>query len=202
LWFLIALFGAACIHYLFVAANKANYKYYIAVPIALLVFNSFLAETEKNQILQGFAYFAIGFIFGKYNIDDRITNVKYKKFSWLKWLLLGFGIGAIFLQFIEQYFSPYLWISALISSTLILSFLASCRLSLNLRWLDKHIAFNIYVIHYRIGIIMRKVIDYGIVLALAVYVISFAICEVWFLLKSISTKISTNVDKCGKTCER
>lgn len=164
-WYVIALFVTALIHYVFVKTNKQKLYPYIAgvlLVAALLLgqYSRFIglghlpAFITRNAILTGFPMFALGFWFAQKQTVFK-TNWKY--------LILAGGLVFMLLQPLENSIvdpeglsGGRLYISTLIACVLIFLFTISTPLTVNTKFLDPRLVFNIYIFHQSIGGLLQE----------------------------------------------
>ncbi len=203
LWFLIALFVVALIHYFIVKYNKQNW-YYIIIPICVAIhlffagYMKFFQYTDmpirytRNALFFGLPMFAIGFAMAKYDFHQK---------NWYKYIYLALGIFFFFLQILEsKLIVVELYNSSILSAMFLLQFFVglkpvNCEWFYN--WFGKSISFYIYILHVAVGIVLNKLFDFSNLMleCFTILIVSFVIYEIAFLIIKLAKHIKSRPKK-------
>ena len=141
----------------------------------------------RNAWFFGLPTFGLGFIGAK---------IDWNKKSWYRYIYLLLAIGFFFLQIVEHnLIAPSInrlemYITGIISSFFFLQFFlsfkkANCKFYY--KWIGKSASFYIYILHMLVSVSIRNLIsiENSYLYVLIVFLVSFLIYEIVFLLKKL-----------------
>lgn len=198
LWFLVALFITSIMHFI-LCKLKLTKAYYFIIPTALVLnlmfgeysnalgIGTFPTYVTRNALLTGLPFFGIGFLFRKNAIKvDR--NKSY--------YFLVIGIILACLQVLEMFTvdptdisDGRIYVSTIMSilSLFIFSISIDIRSEKFYKYIDKNLAFNIYLFHVIVGRVV-KIISKDSPSAIMVYIICFIIFTLLYYINRVIFK--------------
>ncbi len=207
LWFLIALFIISLVHYLLVRFNRTHY-YKIIVPVNFAIYFFFagymylVQNTDmpirytRNAWFLGLPNFGLGFL---------IARINFHKKSWYKYLYLALGIFFFFMQIPEyelirtEYISLEMYMTGILAEVCLLQFFLGIKNAdcpAYYRWVGKNGAFYVYILHMAVAVVLSKFITFPNLMlkCFVVFVVSFVIYELVYLLFKLKKNIAKKVD--------
>lgn len=208
LWFLIALFVASLVHLLLVYIEKTD-LYGIIVPVGFIIyffFSGFMYFIQPETALN-VRYMRNAWFFGLPNIGLGYlsAHINWHKKSFYKWIYLVMGVILFFLQVPEASLYPQnanleMYLSGVAAALLLIQFFAGIKMSFGGRfysWIGKSASFYIYILHMGVAVVLSKYIKFASTMqkCVVVFIVSFAIYEIIFLLSKLVTHMRKKVCK-------
>jgi surface polysaccharide O-acyltransferase-like enzyme len=189
LWFLIALFMVAIVHYALLKFGKEKWYRYI-VPATLLIqlfFGGYMRifqETDmpirftRNAWFMGLPFFGMGYLLAQYDLHKK---------RWYKWIYLLLGIVFFLLQIPEHSIvQTEVYASTVPATAFILLFfldLPSPRADFYYKWFGKSMSFYVYILHMAVGIVLGKLFTFQNLFfrSIAILLLSIGVYEACYL---------------------
>ncbi len=183
LWYLIAFFVSAVLHYVCVKFNLTKHYIYSA-PLLLIISKFFLDFTKvdliytRNALFFAFPCICIGFLIGKFK------NKNFSKFEKINFAFLG--VAFMFLQISESlYKTSEFYISSILSAIFFTLFFTSVNFKANkfsdwyYKYIGKNAPFYIFILHVFIGQTLEKYISINkYIFLLVIFLCSFILYEI------------------------